>query len=96
MQDVLICLVDGLKGFPEAIEAIFPQAQVQTCIVHLLRHSLSYCSWQDRKLVAAELKSIYRAVNAEAAQQALSAFKPAAGVSAIHRSWRAGGGIGSA
>ena len=75
VQDVLICLVDGLKGFPEAIEAIFPQAQVQTCIVHLLRHSLSYCSWQDRKLVAAELKSIYRAVNAEAAQQALSAFE---------------------
>ena len=75
VQDVLICLVDGLKGFPEAIEAIFPQAQVQTCIVHLLPHSLSYCSWQDRKLAAAELKSIYRAVNAEAAQQALSAFE---------------------
>jgi putative transposase len=75
VEDALICLVDGLKGFPEAIEAVFPQAQIQTCIVHLLRHSLEYCSWQDRKFVAAELKSIYRAVNAEAAAQALSAFE---------------------
>lgn len=75
VQDVLICLVDGLKGFPEAIEAVFPQAQIQTCIVHLMRHSLEYCSWQDRKFVAAELKSIYRAVTAEAAAQALSAFE---------------------
>lgn len=75
VQDALICLVDGLKGFPEAIEAVFPQAQIQTCIVHLLRHSLEYCSWQDRKFVAAELKSIYRAVNAEAAAQALDAFE---------------------
>lgn len=75
VQDVLICLVDGLKGFPEAIEAVFPQAQIQTCIVHLMRHSLAYCSWQDRKLVAHELKSIYREVNAEAAEQALSRFE---------------------
>jgi putative transposase len=75
VQDALICLVDGLKGFPEAIEAVFPQAQIQTCIVHLMRHSLEYCSWQDRKLVAAELKSIYRAVTAEAAAHALSSFE---------------------
>ena len=75
VEDVLVCLVDGLKGFPEAIETAFPQAQIQTCIVHLLRHSLEYCSWQDRKHVAAELKSIYRAVNAETAAQALSAFE---------------------
>lgn len=75
VQDALICLVDGLKGFPEAIEAVFPQAQIQTCIVHLMRHSLEYCSWQDRKFVAAELKGIYRAVSAEAAEQALSAFE---------------------
>jgi putative transposase len=74
VEDALICLVDGLKGFPEAIEGVFPQAQIQTCIVHLMRHSLEYCSWQDRKHVAAELKSIYRAVNAEAAAQALSVF----------------------
>jgi transposase-like protein len=75
VQDALICLVDGLKGFPEAIEAVFPQAQIQTCIVHLMRHSLEYCSWQDRKFVAAELKGIYRALSAEAAEQALSAFE---------------------
>ncbi len=75
VQDALICLVDGLKGFPEAIEAVFPQAQIQTCIVHLMRHSLEYCSWKDRKLVAAELKSIYRAVTADAAAQALSTFE---------------------
>jgi putative transposase len=91
VQDALICLVDGLKGFPEAIEAVFPQAQIQTCIVHLMRHSLEYCSWKDRKLVATELKSIYRAVTAEAAAQALSAFE--AGLwgqryPAIAASWR--------
>lgn len=75
VQDVLICLVDGLKGFPEAIEAVFPQAQIQTCIVHLMRHSLDFCSWKDRKAVAHELKGIYRAVNAEAASEALSALE---------------------
>lgn len=74
VQDVLICLVDGLKGFPEAIEATFPQAQVQTCVVHLMRHSLEYCAWQDRKHVAAELKSIYASLNAQTAEQALSRF----------------------
>jgi putative transposase len=74
VQDVLICLVDGLKGFPEAIEATFPQAQIQTCIVHLMRHSLDYCSWQDRKQVAHELKAIYRESTAEAAEQALTRF----------------------
>jgi putative transposase len=62
-------------AFPEAISAIFPQAQIQTCIVHLMRHSLQYCSWKDRKFVAAELKSIYRAVTAEAAAAALAAFE---------------------
>jgi transposase-like protein len=75
VQDALICLVDGLKGFPEAISATFPQAQIQTCIVHLMRHSLEFCSWKDRKLVAAELKSIYRAASASAAAEALSAFE---------------------
>jgi putative transposase len=75
VQDALVCLVDGLKGFPEAISAIFPQAQIQTCIVHLMRHSLEYCSWKDRKFVAAELKSIYRAVSAQAAAEALAAFE---------------------
>jgi putative transposase len=78
VQDVLVCLVDGLKGFPEAIEAVFPQARVQTCIVHLLRHSLDFCSWKDRKAVASELKSIYRAVNVSSAEEALTAFEMSA------------------
>jgi transposase-like protein len=60
VEDVLIAVVDGLKGFPEAITAVFPQATVQTCIVHLLRHSLDFVSWKDRKPVAAALKEIYR------------------------------------
>jgi len=71
VQDILIGVVDGLKGFPEAIQAVFPQAEVQTCIVHLVRHSLNYCGWQDRKLVAAELRTIYRAATAEEALQHL-------------------------
>ena len=66
VEDVLIAVVDGLKGFPEAITAVFPQATVQTCIVHLLRHSLDFVSWKDRKPVAAALKDIYRAVDAAA------------------------------
>ena len=55
VQDILIAVVDGLKGFPEAITAAFPQTTVQTCIVHLVRHSLNFCSWKDRKAVAARL-----------------------------------------
>jgi putative transposase len=61
VQDVLLAVVDGLKGFPEAITAIFPRTTVQTCIVHLLRHSLDFVNWNDRKHVAAALKAIYRA-----------------------------------
>lgn len=58
MQDVLIAVVDGLKSFPDAIIAAFPEATVQTCIVHLARHSLNFCSWKDRKAVAADLRLI--------------------------------------
>jgi len=75
VADVLIAVVDGLRGFPEAIEATFPQAQIQTCIVHLIRNSLSYVAWKDRKAIAAELKPIYQATNAEAAGAALTAFE---------------------
>src|SRR5436305_10924430 len=75
VEDVLIAVVDGLKGFPEAITAVFPQATVQTCIVHLLRHSFDFVSWKDRKPVAAALKGIYRAVDAAAGEAALSAFQ---------------------
>jgi putative transposase len=74
VEDVLIAIVDGLKGFPEAITAVFPQAQVQTCIVHLIRHSLAFVSYKDRKAVAAALKIIYRAKDAEAGLAALEAF----------------------
>jgi putative transposase len=74
VEDVLVACVDGLAGFPEAIEAVFPHAWVQTCIVHLIRNSMRYVTWKDRKQVIADLKPIYRAVNADAAQQALEAF----------------------
>lgn len=74
VQDILIAVVDGLKGFPEAINAVFPKTEVQTCIVHLVRHSLSYVNWQDRKLVAAELRLIYQAATAEQARQQLDTF----------------------
>jgi putative transposase len=74
VEDVLIAVVDGLKGFPEAINAVFPQAIVQTCIVHLIRHSLEFVSWKDRKPVVPALRTIYRATDAEAGRAALEAF----------------------
>lgn len=72
VEDVLIAVVDGLKGFPEAITAVFPKAQVQTCIVHLIRNSLTFISYKDRKPIAAALKEVYRATDAGAT--ALEAF----------------------
>jgi len=74
IQDVLVCCVDGLTGFPEAIEAVFPQAWVQTCIVHQIPASMRYVAHQDRKRVAADLKPVDRAVNADAAADALQVF----------------------
>lgn len=74
VQDIFVTCVDGLKGFPDAIEAVFPRAQVQLCIVHLVRHSLNYVSWKQRKAVAAELRPIYTAPTAEAALQRLDEF----------------------
>jgi putative transposase len=71
VKDMLIVCVDGLKGFPQAIEAVFPQAQVQLCIVHLVRASLNYVNWKERKQVAAELKLIYRAATAVEAEMQL-------------------------
>jgi putative transposase len=91
VEDVLIAVVDGLKGFPEAITAVFPQAQVQTCIVHLIRHSLAFVSYKDRKAVAAALKAIYRAKDAEAGKVALEVFAEGAWGTkypAIAPSWR--------
>jgi putative transposase len=74
VEDVLIAIVDALKGFPEAITAVFPQAQVQTCVVHLIRHSLALVSYKDRKAVAAALKQIYKAKDADAGKLALDDF----------------------
>ena len=59
LKDILVAVIDGLKGFPEAISAVYPDSEIQTCIVHLIRNSLSFCNWKDRKPVAAELKKIY-------------------------------------
>ena len=89
--DVLIACVDGLKGFPEAIEAVFPQAWVQTCIVHQIRSSMRYVAYKDRKAVARDLKPVYRAVNVEAAEQALASFDERWGerYPMIAESWRA-------
>jgi putative transposase len=74
VQDILICCVDGLKGFPEAIEAIFPHTTVQTCIVHLIRNSLKYVPRRDKEQVARDLKPIYTAASGDAAHAALEAF----------------------
>ena len=91
VEDILIAIVDGLKGFPEAIQAAFPDTTVQTCIVHLLRHSLNFVSWKDRKAVATALKEIYRAVDADAGEAALTAFEGGPWgqkYPAIGQSWR--------
>jgi putative transposase len=74
VEDILIALVDGLTGFPEAIAAVFPATQVHQCIVHLVRRSLTYVTWKDRKAVAAALKPIYRAPTLAAAETALAEF----------------------
>lgn len=74
VQDILIACVDGLKGFPEAIETVFPQAQVQLCIVHMVRASLNYVNWKERRQVAADLKQIYRAATVDEAEMELSEF----------------------
>jgi putative transposase len=91
VSDVLIAVVDGLKGFPDAINAVFPLTQVQTCIVHLLRNSMEYAGWKDRKPVATALKAVYRATDAEAAALALTEFEDGAWgrkYPAITASWR--------
>lgn len=74
LEDILIVCVDGLTGFGDAIETVWPQATVQTCVVHLIRGSIRYCGYQNRKAVARALKPMYRAVNADAAREALHEF----------------------
>lgn len=90
VKDVLIACIDGLKGFPQAVEAVFPQTKVQLCIVHLVRASLNYVSWKERKPVAADLKAIYRAASEEQAAQELKEFMAKWGgrYQAIGRLWK--------
>jgi len=90
VKDVFVVCVDGLKGFPQAIESVYPQAEVQLCIVHLLRSSLNYVNWKERKQVAADLKPIYRAATAEQAELELAAFAGKWGdkYGAIVKQWR--------
>jgi putative transposase len=76
VSDILIAVVDGLKGFPEALTAAFPLTQVQTCVFHLIRNSLQYAGWKDRKALVAELKTIYRADTAEKAPGRLRGIFP--------------------
>lgn len=88
--DILIAVVDGLKGFPEAIGTVFPETLVQTCIVHLIRNSLAFVSWKDRKQIMPDLKAIYRAENAEAALDRLAEFEDRWGAKypAVGAGWR--------
>ena len=89
--DILIAVVDGLKGFPEAISAVFPDTVVQTCIVHLIRYSMQFASWKERKAIAATLKPIYKADSAELAKQRLEEFDASPWgrkYPAIAQSWR--------
>jgi len=91
VADILIAVVDGLKGFPEAINAAFPETVVQTCIVHLIRNSMSFASWKDRKLIAQALRGVYRAETAQAGLAALDAFEDGPWgrkYPAIAQSWR--------
>jgi putative transposase len=90
VDDILIACVDGLKGFPEALESVFPKTTVQTCIVHMIRNSTRYVSWKDRKQVARDLKPIYTAVDRDAAELALGEFDGKWGKQypMITQSWR--------
>jgi len=90
VNDILIAVVDGLKGFPEAITSVFPQTVVQTCIVHLIRNSLAFVSWKDRKAILPAIKAIYRAENADTALLRLKEFEAAWGkrYPAIGQIWR--------
>jgi transposase-like protein len=74
LRDIFIAAVDGLTGFPEAINTVYPQTKIQLCIVHMVRNSLKFVTWKDRKLVAAGLKQIYRSLTVEEAEQELAAF----------------------
>ncbi len=89
VKDIFVACVDGLKGFPEAIETVFPDTQVQLCIVHMVRHSLNYVSWKQRKEVATNLKAIYSAPTVYEAEYQLERFEEKWNIShpAIGKSW---------
>ena len=94
VADILIAVTDGLKGIPEALSAVFPATTLQTCIVHLIRNSLDFASWKDRKALATALKPVYTAASAEAAQAELEAFEASpwgqkfpTGVATGRRAW---------
>lgn len=93
-QDILIAVTDGLKGMEQALNAVFPATTLQTCIVHLIRSSLEYASWKERRTVAAALRPIYTAATVEAALAALVQFEQGLGASATHRSLTHGAGPG--
>lgn len=90
VKDVFVACVDGLKGFPDAIAAVFPQTQVQLCIVHMVRHSLAFVAWKDRKALVTDLKAIYHSITVEEAEKELEAFadKWDSKYPRISRSWR--------
>ncbi len=90
VEDIFVACVDGLTGFPEAIEAVFPKTQIQLCIVHMIRNSLRYVSWKNRKVLVADLKTIYGASTIDAAEIALSNFaiKWDSEFPTISKSWR--------
>jgi len=90
LKDMLIACVDGLKGFPEAIESVFPKTQVQVCIVHMVRNSMKFVSWKDRKKAVSDLKKVYQAATEEQAQVALTEFEGTWGerYPMIGKSWR--------
>ncbi len=90
LKDVLIACVDGLKGLPEAIETVFPQAEVQLCIVHMVRNSLKFVSYKDRKKITSDLKTVYRAATVEQAEEALTEFEKTwdSRYPMIGKSWR--------
>ncbi|ECI3397857.1 IS256 family transposase, partial [Salmonella enterica subsp. enterica serovar Typhimurium] len=91
LQDILIACVDGLKGFPDAINSVYPQTHIQLCIIHMVRNSLKYVSWKDYKTVTSGLKAVYQAPTEEAALMALDAFAKVWDdkYPQISKSWRA-------
>lgn len=90
IKDVFVACVDGLPGFPDAIGAVFPKTQVQLCIVHMVRNSLRFVSWKDRKLIAADLKLIYQSITLEEAEMELETFAKTwdSQYPSISQSWR--------